>query len=401
MHKLFAAAMFFALPVSVMAQGANALYSADGVEVRADERVFLLFGLFNALGYDQESLRGPAPLKVPRYSPLRAEVRRSLFAKKLDLSGAEKMLQEHPDSLDIYVIRALGLSAPPALQPAPEADAATQALALALQSFYAELGKELLNEQSLALHQEAGVWLKHVDLQTALIREKLRFADDEALMDVDDDPALEDEAPRWVVIANPLESHGVIRSLSLPEMNVLVVGPCADPNTAPHQALVQAMMGLTLRPTMVRALARFKPEKLRKALIDRGVAKKAVATPVVPILEAIAPALVSVVYGSRMGLKPAAVLAKAADKSAQWLAGQTGHFQDLAVGLLEQLLGIKPRPMPKAVAPAKVAPKIEAAAPVAEDKVAKDKIKKLANEADKKPVPAASQEARPKAQKDL
>src|SRR5687768_3036022 len=54
------------------------LITAHGVEIRNDERVFVLFAALNGLGFSEETQRKGPPLRAPVFHPLRAQIRDAL-----------------------------------------------------------------------------------------------------------------------------------------------------------------------------------------------------------------------------------------------------------------------------------------------------------------------------------
>ena len=76
--RLLTALAAIALLVPAVARAddwANSLYSEGGVEVRADERVFALFALFNAMGLNDAPILRKDPILKREYDPVRERVR--------------------------------------------------------------------------------------------------------------------------------------------------------------------------------------------------------------------------------------------------------------------------------------------------------------------------------------
>ena len=203
------------------------LLTDHGVELSANEQVFLLFAALNAAGYAEEPKRKGPPLNAPVYHPIRVEARDAL-RKTSSLSSMEavrKVFETHAQPIPVYIEAALSMAGG-----APEASAAAKSLArdLAPLSDYRTdaqvvgLYDKLVNEQRD--HMKA--------LDTAL------ETDFEAARKVVGDPEL--RAPTaLVVVPNPLDGHGLVRKLGMGGTTYLVVGPGLD--AARSAVLVEAL----------------------------------------------------------------------------------------------------------------------------------------------------------------
>jgi hypothetical protein len=84
------------------------IYTPDGVELRADSRVFTLFALLNRAGYDAGPVRRQYPVPSYRYPPARVRVREALAsAEPAVLQRAQAFFDAHPLPLERYLAMAV------------------------------------------------------------------------------------------------------------------------------------------------------------------------------------------------------------------------------------------------------------------------------------------------------
>src|SRR5689334_864675 len=94
--------LFVALVLALSAPAANAqwsaqnLYTEDGVEIGVDSRIFTLFAMLNGLGFDEDTLRGPAPLHRPQYASGRVKARQNLGRPGPSLKALDAVLAKNP-----------------------------------------------------------------------------------------------------------------------------------------------------------------------------------------------------------------------------------------------------------------------------------------------------------------
>lgn len=90
------------------------IYTPGGVELRADARVFTLFSLLNAAGYDAGPLRREHPVPAYRYPPARTLVREALAgADPTVLQRAQAFFDAHPLPLERYLALAVRMEDEP------------------------------------------------------------------------------------------------------------------------------------------------------------------------------------------------------------------------------------------------------------------------------------------------
>src|SRR5688572_16050479 len=104
------------LTVSLMAASTAAADAPDrlitkhGVELRADERVFVLFAALNALEFNEETRRKGPPLRAPEFHPIRVQIRDALRAQDDagNLAGIRSMFEANPAEIEVYLEAVLG-----------------------------------------------------------------------------------------------------------------------------------------------------------------------------------------------------------------------------------------------------------------------------------------------------
>lgn len=105
-----AALLFLAFPASLPQRDWFAsVYTPGGVEVTVDERVFALYAVLNAMGYDDAPVVRRHPIPKRRLHPLRLGVRQTAAAAKLSasLEALDRFFDAHALPLDHYVAHAL------------------------------------------------------------------------------------------------------------------------------------------------------------------------------------------------------------------------------------------------------------------------------------------------------
>jgi hypothetical protein len=105
-------------PAHAEADWFNSLYTPEGVELRADGRVFALYALFNSLGYDAGPTVRTLPFPKTSLHPVRQKVRQQLAALDPELrKQADAFLDSHAQPLERYLAQALTAAGPKAKEP--------------------------------------------------------------------------------------------------------------------------------------------------------------------------------------------------------------------------------------------------------------------------------------------
>ncbi|MCI0570680.1 MAG: hypothetical protein L0Y66_08015 [Myxococcaceae bacterium] len=212
-------------------------YTEGGIELRTDARVFTLFAVLNAMGYDAAPLARQHPLPEPRLHPVRERVRSRLAGEGPEVrAAADAFFDAHPVPLERYLAYTLRSAPPPFEQGAKGADARELAgLEGLLRTAYTRWNlAELFAESHGEYRRALGGYVPALDAPLARARKLLRL------------PA---EAPAPLIVMNLLEAHGVVRGVAADGQVVLVVGPSETPDVEP---LVREYARVLLEPVLAR-----------------------------------------------------------------------------------------------------------------------------------------------------
>lgn len=234
---LFLSSLLFVAPAAHAAEEDwfASLYTGEGVELRADARVFTLFAVLNAMGYDAAPLTRQHPLPRYRFHPVRSQVRSKLLSASPEVrSQADAFFDAHPVSVDRYLSYALSTSAPP-FESAPKSKemkdvAGLEALLKNAHSQW-KLG-ELLGEVQSDYRQSLRAYLNVLDAPLASAQKLLKTN--------------EKTAPSLLVV-NLLDAENSVRAVSSEKGIVLVVGPSEKPEV---EAIVREYARLVIEPAV-------------------------------------------------------------------------------------------------------------------------------------------------------
>lgn len=195
------------------------LYTNEGVELRADERVFALYALLNGMGYDEAPLLRAAPVPSRAMHPVRLKVRGAL---RVEAADAEKLgaffdAPGHARPADAYGRYVLQLKGPGAFERTAAAPEDLKGFEALLADGYArlklaDLFASLQAEYRSSLKSYHGV----VDAPVGAVRRLLKLK--------------EDEPPRVVLVVNLLDGQGKAYSTLAGEELWVVVGPAPTPD---------------------------------------------------------------------------------------------------------------------------------------------------------------------------
>jgi hypothetical protein len=230
------------LPASAAGTGGDwfaSVRTEGGLEVRADARVFTLFALLNAMGYDAAPLARREPLPAPRFHPVRQRVRERLAAAPAEVrQAADAFFDAHPVPLDRYLAFTVQAGEPP-FEQGPKGPEGRELAGLEglLRAAHTRWGLgELLAAELPEYRRAARGYLPVLDIPFQRARQLLKG------------PAA-GAAP--VVIMNLLESQGAVRGVRAGEAGrpevALVVGPSETPDV---QALVGEYARVLLEPAV-------------------------------------------------------------------------------------------------------------------------------------------------------
>jgi hypothetical protein len=195
------------------------LYTGDGVELRADERVFALYTVLNALGYDKAPVSRQNPIPKYAFHPVRQEVRLKVGA--LDPAvrkQADAFLDGHPQPLQRYLGYALALGPPPFDQ-APKARewSELKGFDAVIRNAYSTWNlPELLAQEQGEYRKALRGYLPAIDAPIAKLRKMLRVGDD--------------AASGTLLVMNLLDAQDEVCGLRSERGVTIVVGPSDKPN---------------------------------------------------------------------------------------------------------------------------------------------------------------------------
>lgn len=326
----------------VAAQDLSGLYSRDGIEVRADERLFTLMALFNALGYDREVAAGPPPLEAPQYGEVRATVRRELQTKGCGSEEALALVAAQPRPLAEYVEGAL-LLGPPPLFSASEAPKFMAEWSGVLAKFHATCGAESFARNRLLLREAAKGRVAWIDAIGDGARKLLRVTDEDEV----DLAEWTEEGPRLVVLINPLDQHGTMYFVRGEDVEYVVTGPVLESVTESTDAVLIATIANLLGPAVNRVASKLGEPALRKGLSTRGQiprgwkADRRLATAMLAQAFAARALNRDLAWNKMPGAARSQGLEKAAHDAVAWYVSQGGGLVQNADRLVGRFVSIK------------------------------------------------------------
>lgn len=304
------------------AQSDEGFFSAEGVQIRSDARLHTLFLVFNDRGYDDESDRGPLPLRAPRYSAVRAAARKKFQLKEDAVKLADPFVASHKDPVRRYVESALVLEDAPAFKLQEGRDnKGYEGITRLLITTWNGGAADQYDADNADIRKVGKDALARVDALTADLRKLLRLDGG-----VDEQFAAEaEDAPRLVVLLNPLDAHGTQYRVATPGIRHVVLGPVAS-----------IKEGTALDPVVVELATMLLHGELKKvgasdaakALHKAAGPAAADLTPEAYVSEAVSRAVARKLLGRalvlRNGADPVAELPAEAALLAEWNAFSSG-----------------------------------------------------------------------------
>lgn len=116
MVRLLALLVVIASPAFAGSKGDwfASLYTGEGVELRNDERVFALFAIFNAMGFDQGPVTRKEPVPRIVYHPVRQQVRGRVIGGDPEVrKAADAFFDSHPTTIRKYLSYVVASDQPP------------------------------------------------------------------------------------------------------------------------------------------------------------------------------------------------------------------------------------------------------------------------------------------------
>lgn len=256
LSTLFAlCALSLSAPAVAQWSNVQSLYTEDGVEVGIDSRVATLFVMLNALGFDVDTLVGPAPLERPQHTKARERARASLSRPGAALKALGAVIDKNPKPREEYLAAALELGPAPNFEIKGGSPLA-RAIAEPMRDWLNEEGGaqllKLVGEEVKPAQKKLLPLLdKAVKATTALVR--LGDAQDQLL----DDTGAQG---RVVVVQNELDAHGTLQRVARGEVTFVVAGA---PRTAEDdERVVSAAVAAYARTLVGRDAAKAKPGSL-------------------------------------------------------------------------------------------------------------------------------------------
>lgn len=213
------------------------LYSGDGVELRNDERVFALFAVLNASGFDEGPVTRKEPVPKVTYHPVRQLVRSRVIGGDAEVKkGADAFFDAHPQSLRKYLTYALHSAQPPFASGAKAKDLAElkgfeQVLARAWTGWKLD---EVMAGVQQDYRQALKVYLPVIDGPLAKARATLKIP----------------ESQEALLVVNLLDSQDKVRAVHGEGSEAyLIVGPSETPNV---EGLLREYARLWVEPVVAK-----------------------------------------------------------------------------------------------------------------------------------------------------
>ena len=212
------ASLLLSAPALAESDWFASLYTGEGVELRADERVFTLFSLLNATGFDDAPVTRQYPVPRRVFHPVRQQLRARVLSGEGTLRDqGQVFFDAHPVPLERYLAYTLQSASPPFSSGAKAKDLQDlKGLEGVLKSVHA--GWSLQD----ALAQAQGEYRRALRPYLATL--------DEPLLKLRATLKVPENGPSTLVVMNLLDAQGAVRG-SLAENEIaLVVGPSEKAN---------------------------------------------------------------------------------------------------------------------------------------------------------------------------
>ena len=244
MVRLLALLVLVATPAFAGSKGDwfASLYTGEGVELRNDERVFTLFAIFNAMGFDQGPVTRKDPIPKVIYHPVRQQVRGRVIGADPEVrKAADAFFDAHPAMLRRYLSYAVASDQPPFAAGAKakelqELKGLEQLLAKAWTGWKLE---ELMGAVQGDYRKVLKSYLSGTDFPIARARALLKVP----------------ETTEALIIVNLLDSQDQVRAVSGESGEALIiVGPSDTPNV---QGVIREFSRLWVEPAVSRQVGKW------------------------------------------------------------------------------------------------------------------------------------------------
>jgi hypothetical protein len=213
------------------------LYTGEGVELRNDERVFALFAVFNAMGFDQGPVTRKEPVPKVVYHPVRQLVRARVMGGDAEVrKAADAFFDAHQVSLRRYLSFAIASGSAPFSAPPKAKDLQDlKGLEAILQKAWAGWKLDEVMGQVQADYRKAlRSYLPVLDGPLAKAKAALKTP----------------EGLETLLVVNLLDGHDTVRAVAGESQEAfLIVGPSDKPNV---EGLIREFARLSLESTVAK-----------------------------------------------------------------------------------------------------------------------------------------------------
>lgn len=244
MRRFLALLLVIATPALAGSKGDwfASLYTGEGVELRNDERVFTLFAIFNALGFDQGPVTRKDPVPKVIYHPVRQQVRSRVIGGDAEVRKvADAFFDAHPASLRRYLSYAVASDTPPFATGAKakelqELKGLEQLLGKAWAGWKLE---ELMGSVQGDYRKVLKGYLQGTDFPLARARTLLKVP----------------EATEALIVVNLLDAQDQVRAVTGEAGEAfIIVGPSEQPNV---EGVIREFARLWVEPAVSRQLGKW------------------------------------------------------------------------------------------------------------------------------------------------
>lgn len=218
------------------------LYTGEGVELRNDERVFTLFAIFNAMGFDQGPVTRKDPIPRVVYHPVRQQVRGRVIGGDPEVrKAADAFFDAHPTAIRRYLSYVVASDQPPFAAGAKAKDLAE------LKGLEQLLGKawtgwkleELMASVQAEYRKSLKGYLTGTDFPLNRARLMLKVPENQEAL----------------IVVNLLDAQDQVRAVSGEAGEAfLIVGPSDKPNV---EGVIREYARLTVEPAVAKQVSKW------------------------------------------------------------------------------------------------------------------------------------------------
>ncbi|MBL8911136.1 MAG: hypothetical protein JNM17_10625 [Archangium sp.] len=218
------------------------LYTGEGVELRNDERVFTLFAIFNAMGFDQGPVTRKDPIPRVVYHPVRQQVRGRVIGGDPEVrKAADAFFDAHPTAIRRYLSYVVASDQPPFAAGAKAKDLAElkgleQLLAKAWTGWKLE---ELMASVQVEYRKSLKGYLSGTDFPLNRARVMLKVPENQEAL----------------IVVNLLDAQDQVRAVSGEAGEAfIIVGPSDKPNV---EGVIREYARLTVEPAVAKQVSKW------------------------------------------------------------------------------------------------------------------------------------------------